>query len=49
VLAVVLVSLVVDLAEDSFPAVDLLVDLALLLATSAVDPTTSLVIAKLRP
>jgi hypothetical protein len=46
VLAVALVSLVVDLAEDSFPAVDLLVDLALLLATSAVDPTTSLVIVR---
>ena len=43
-LAEVLVSLVVDMLEDSFLVVDLLVALAPLLATSAVDLTTSLVI-----
>ena len=34
--------LVVDLEEVLFPVVDLLVDLALLLAISAADPTISL-------
>jgi hypothetical protein len=49
VLAVVLVPLVVDLAADLLLVVDLLVDHVLPLATSAVDQTTLLVIAKLRP
>jgi hypothetical protein len=41
VLDVAQVLLVVDLVEVSFPVEDLLVDPALLLATSAVDPTIS--------
>jgi len=48
VLAVAQVSLVADLLEVLFPVVDLLVDLVLLLATSAADPTISLVTVKLR-
>jgi hypothetical protein len=48
VLAVVSVLLVVDMVADSLLVVDLRVDLVLLLATSAVDQTTLLVIAKLR-
>lgn len=48
VLAVAQVLLVVDLVEGSFPVVDLLVDPALLLATSAVDLTISPVTVKLR-
>ena len=43
VLAVARVLLAVDLVEVSFPVEDLLVDPALLRATSAVDPTISLV------
>jgi hypothetical protein len=47
--AVVLVLPVVDMEADLPPVVDLLVDLVLLLATSAVDQTILLVTAKLRP
>ena len=46
-LVVALVSLVVDMLEDSFLVVDLLVALAPLLATSAVDPTTLLATVRL--
>jgi hypothetical protein len=49
VLAVVSVPLVVDMVADLLLVVDLLVDLVRLRATSAVDQTTLLVIAKLRP
>ena len=48
-LVVVLVLLEVDMVVDLLPVVVLLVDPVLLLATSAVDQTTLLVIAKLRP
>jgi hypothetical protein len=49
VLAAVSELLVVDMEEGLRLVVDLLVDPVLLLATSAVDQTTLLVIAKLRP
>jgi hypothetical protein len=49
VLAAVSELLVVDMEEGLRLVVVLLVDLALLLVTSAVAPTTLLVIAKLRP
>jgi hypothetical protein len=49
VLAAVSELLVVDMEEGLRLVVDMLVDPALLLATSAVDQTTLLVIAKLRP
>jgi len=49
VLAAVSELLVVDMEEGLRLVVDLLVDPALLLVTSAVAPTTLLVIAKLRP
>ena len=49
VLAVVLVLLAVGLEADSPLVVDLLVDPALLPATSAVDQTILLVTARLRP
>jgi len=48
VLAVAQVLLVAGLLEGLFPVVDLLVDLVLLLATSAADPTILLVTVKLR-
>jgi len=48
VLVVVQVLLVVDMVEDSLLVVALLVDLALLLATSAVDQITLPEIAKLK-
>jgi hypothetical protein len=49
VLVAVLVLLVEDLEADSLLVVDLLVDPALLLATSAVDQITLLATAKPRP
>jgi hypothetical protein len=49
VLAAVSELLVVDMEEGLRLVVDILVDPALLLATSVVDQTTLLVIAKLRP
>jgi len=49
VLAVVLVLLAVDMEADLPLVVDLLVDPVLLHATSAVDQTILLVIARLRP
>jgi len=49
VLVVVLVPRAVDMVEDSYPVEGLLVDLALLLVTSAVGQTTLPETAKLKP